>query len=160
MAICLGWKVQAEEIKVELWAKMGIEEAGKARGMTRVEEEMKEKLIAIVEGSTFWVAWLKNEGWRGWGCWQHEKSQSWTWRWEKMAYGFIQVGEMRVFWIWKPNQAARFRSYITERKSGGFWDGFESKSRSQVVKSGIWRLGDVHLVMWQLGQGRIYKYRE
>lgn len=58
----LGWKVQAEEIKVELWAKMGMEEAGKARGMTRVEEEMKEKLIAIVEGSTFWVAWLKNEG--------------------------------------------------------------------------------------------------
>lgn len=35
---------------------MGIEEAGKAKGMTRVEEEMKEKLIVIVEGSTFWVA--------------------------------------------------------------------------------------------------------
>lgn len=61
-AIRLGWKVQAEEIKVELWAKMGKEEAGEARGMTRVEEEMKEKLIVIVEGPTFWVAWLKNEG--------------------------------------------------------------------------------------------------
>lgn len=95
-AIRLGWKVQTQEIKVELWAKMGIEEAGKARGVTRVEEEMKEKLIAIGVGSTFWVAWLKNEGVGGeWGCWQREESQSGTTRWEQSTYGFTRVGEKR-----------------------------------------------------------------
>lgn len=94
-AIHLGWKVQTQEIKVELWAKMGIEEAGKARGVTRVEEEMKEKLIAIGVGSTFWVAWLKNEGGGGEVVGNWEESQSGTTWWEQSTYGLTRVGEKR-----------------------------------------------------------------